>query len=231
MTSVEITRIILVASAVIVVLAAIIALIIIWIKIRKKRKEILEQQINIEKDIATREGEIKMRNREDFGEPISELQKMLVNTINHEIVEFCINSAIRNEYKKILLIGNVECYEAIAISNKADVDVFVRKNEFQFERYKKIVTQGSVVDHRVFVEKEIEQKEGFDAIMCLNSINNLKDLFLNNIHFLKHKGMFIFANTKANKKESKSLIKELENINYRFDVLNWYTGFITIVKD
>lgn len=230
MNSIEITRIVLAVSAALVILAAIIALSIIWIKIKKKRKEILEQQINIEKDIASRKGEIKMRNREDFGEPLSELQKLIGNTINHEIVEFCINSTIRNEYKKILLIGNVECYEAIAISNKADVNVFVRKNEFQFEKYKKIVDHG-VVNHQLHIENEINQPEFFDAIMCLNSTNNLKELFLNNIDLLKNKGMFIFANTKANKKDAKSLINLLKNKNYRFDVLNWYTGFITIVKD
>lgn len=230
MSDTLIISIVLASSAGIFVLCALIYWIFIFKKVRAKRKEILDNQFKIEKEIENNKGEIAMRSREDFGEPLVDLQNDLGKTISHEIVEFCINSCIRNEFKNILLIGNVEPYEAITISNKSSCVVNVRKNEFDKEKYDEIKKSRSIVRHNINILEDINDAQ-FDSIMCLNSTNNFDQLFLKNEKFLREKGMFIFANTKANKSSQKALVREVEWLKYRYDILNWYTGFVTIVKD
>ena len=230
MTISNTVRWILIGSAIIFVLVAIICFTVIMFKIQKKRKEIMEDQIKITKEISNKESEKRMIEREDFGQPIFELQELLKKTINHEIVEFCINSCVRNNYKNILLVGNVEPYEVIAISNKANTNIIVKENEFDVKTYNKIKSEKNIVSHNLLIVNDLNENNKFDSIMVLNSIDNFDKLFLNNEKYLKEKGMFIFANTKANKKNVKALTKEIEKFNYRFEVLNWYTGFVTIVK-
>ena len=178
-------RTFLIATAIAFPVIALIAFVIILFKIKQKRKEINASQQLIQKELLEKPSEQKMINRADFGKSDVNLQKLLKNSISHEIVEFCINTCIRNEYKNILMISNVELYESIVLSNKANVTVYV-------------------------------EEENFD-------INGYQELIKNN-------GMFIVANTKSNKKSLKNLVKEVKKYNYRYDLINWYTGFITIVK-
>lgn len=227
----QIIRISLIISVIIVVLIALISFIIISWKIYKKKKEIQWSQIQIKEQLKNNENEIKMLNREDFGKPVEELQKLIINSINHEIVEFCINTAIRNNYKNILLTKNVEIYESIAISNKAEANVTILKQDFlDLEKYKNLIKNNKIIEHNLKIVDNIDQNNEFDTIMCLNSTKNFEQIFIENEKYLKKGGMFIFANTKSNKKSVKELIKQIHTFNYRYDNINWYTGFITIVK-
>lgn len=220
----------LIISVAIIVPIALIFFGVILFKIFKKKKEIQKNNISIENELSTKESEIKMRQRDDYGQPISELQQIIGNTINHEIVEFCINSSIRNDFKTVLLVGNVEVYEAIAISNKANVNVIVRLKEFDIKKYNEIKNKPNIVKHSLLIVSELNENNNFDAIMCLNSTNYYDKIFLENEKYLNKKGMFIFANTKANKSSTKHLIKEVDYLGYRYDNLKWYTGFVVIVK-
>ena len=229
MSSIEIIRLCLGISAGIVVLIAIIAFIVIFLKIKKKKQEIALDQIRINQELSLKESEKKMMERKDLGEPLVNLQQVLGQTINHEIVEFCINSCIRNEYKKVLLLGDVEPYEAITISNKANSEIYIKKEDFDETKYLEIKNKIDLVKHDIKLLNKIE-KEKFDSIMVLNSFKDFDNLFLQNEKYLIKNGMFIFANTKSNKKSLKKLIKNLEEYNYRYDILKWYTGFVTAVK-
>lgn len=227
----QITRIILIISVFVVVAIGIVIFSIILFKVFKLKKKIKENENEIAKRLLLKKSEQKMINREDFGEPLVELQKKIGTTINHEIVEFCINSCIRNEFKNVLFVKNVESYEVITLSNKANVNVYVRRDDFDNFKYQELKKNQDLVTHHLNIEDKIENINFFDSIMVLNSKDNFEKIFIENIDFLKNKGMFIFANTKSNKKSLKRLIREVENKNYKYDVINWYTGFVTIVKN
>ena len=130
-------RIFLIATAIAFPAIALIVFIIILIKIKQKRKEINASQQLIQNELLHKASEQKMINREDFGKSDENLKKILTNSISHEIVEFCINTCIRNEYKNILMISNVELYESIVLSNKANTIVYVEENNFDKENYQK----------------------------------------------------------------------------------------------
>ena len=101
-------RTFLIATAIAFPVIALIAFVIILFKIKQKRKEINASQQLIQKELLEKPSEQKMINRADFGKSDVNLQKLLKNSISHEIVEFCINTCIRNEYKNILMISNVD---------------------------------------------------------------------------------------------------------------------------
>ena len=171
-----------------------------------------------------------MINRADFGKSDVNLQKLLKNSISHEIVEFCINTCIRNEYKNILMISNVELYESIVLSNKANVNVYVEEENFDIHGYQELIKNNDIAAHSITLLKNFDKFNSFDAILVLNANQDFDSLFLKYEDKLKNNGMFIVANTKSNKKSLKNLVKEVKKYNYRYDLINWYTGFITIVK-
>ena len=227
----QIIRTILITTVVVAILVAIISFSIIMFKVSKKKKEIRLNQINFEKQLSSKDSEIKMKSRVDFGQPVEQLQNILKNTISHEIVEFCINSCIRNDYKNILLIGNVELYEAIALSSKADANVYVQSNDFPLKEYENIKNKIIEIKHNLNILNSINEDQKFDSIMILNSTNNFDKMFLEWEKFLVKNGMFIIANTKSNKKNIKVLEKVVNNFGYKFEQINWYTGFMIIVKN
>ncbi|MBR2999193.1 MAG: hypothetical protein IKF44_02235 [Mycoplasmataceae bacterium] len=227
----QIIRTILITTVVVAILVAIISFSIIMFKVSKKKKEIRLNQINFEKQLSSKDSEIKMKSRADFGQPIEQLQNILKNSISHEIVEFCINSCIRNDYKNVLLVGNVELYEAITLSSKANANVYVQSNNFPLKEYENIKNEIIEIKHNLNILNSISEDQKFDSIMILNSTNNFDKMFLEWEKFLVKNGMFIIANTKSNKKNIKVLEKVVNNFGYKFEQINWYTGFMIIVNN
>ena len=223
-------RTFLIATAIAFPVIALIAFVIILFKIKQKRKEINASQQLIQKELLEKPSEQKMINRADFGKSDVNLQKLLKNSISHEIVEFCINTCIRNEYKNILMISNVELYESIVLSNKANVNVYVEEENFDINGYQELIKNNDIAAHTITLLKNFDKFNSFDAILVLNANQDFDSLFLKYEDKLKNNGMFIVANTKSNKKSLKNLVKEVKKYNYRYDLINWYTGFITIVK-
>ena len=223
-------RTFLIATAIAFPVIALIAFVIILFKIKQKRKEINASQQLIQKELLEKPSEQKMINRADFGKSDVNLQKLLKNSISHEIVEFCINTCIRNEYKNILMISNVELYESIVLSNKANVNVYVEEENFDINGYQELIKNNDIATHSITLLKNFDKFNSFDAILVLNANQDFDSLFLKYEDKLKNNGMFIVANTKSNKKSLKNLVKEVKKYNYRYDLINWYTGFITIVK-
>ena len=223
-------RTFLIATAIAFPVIALIAFVIILFKIKQKRKEINASQQLIQKELLEKPSEQKMINRADFGKSDVNLQKLLKNSISHEIVEFCINTCIRNEYKTILMISNVELYESIVLSNKANVNVYVEEENFDINGYQELIKNNDIAAHSITLLKNFDKFNSFDAILVLNANQDFDSLFLKYEDKLKNNGMFIVANTKSNKKSLKNLVKEVKKYNYRYDLINWYTGFITIVK-
>ena len=223
-------RTFLIATAIAFPVIALIAFVIILFKIKQKRKEINASQQLIQKELLEKPSEQKMINRADFGKSDVNLQKLLKNSISHEIVEFCINTCIRNEYKNILMISNVELYESIVLSNKANVTVYVEEENFDINGYQELIKNNDIAAHTITLLKNFDKFNSFDAILVLNANQDFDSLFLKYEDKLKNNGMFIVANTKSNKKSLKNLVKEVKKYNYRYDLINWYTGFITIVK-
>ena len=223
-------RTFLIATAIAFPVIALIAFVIILFKIKQKRKEINASQQLIQKELLKKPSEQKMINRADFGKSDVNLQKLLKNSISHEIVEFCINTCIRNEYKNILMISNVELYESIVLSNKANVNVYVEEENFDINGYQELIKNNDIAAHSITLLKNFDKFNSFDAILVLNANQDFDSLFLKYEDKLKNNGMFIVANTKSNKKSLKNLVKEVKKYNYRYDLINWYTGFITIVK-
>ena len=223
-------RTFLIATAIAFPVIALIAFVIILFKIKQKRKEINASQQLIQKELHEIPSEQKMINRADFGKSDVNLQKLLKNSISHEIVEFCINTCIRNEYKNILMISNVELYESIVLSNKANVNVYVEEENFDINGYQELIKNNDIAAHSITLLKNFDKFNSFDAILVLNANQDFDSLFLKYEDKLKNNGMFIVANTKSNKKSLKNLVKEVKKYNYRYDLINWYTGFITIVK-
>ena len=223
-------RTFLIATAIAFPVIALIAFVIILFKIKQKRKEINASQQLIQKELLEKPSEQKMINRVDFGKSDVNLQKLLKNSISHEIVEFCINTCIRNEYKNILMISNVELYESIVLSNKDNVTVYVEEENFDINGYQELIKNNDIAAHSITLLKNFDKFNSFDAILVLNANQDFDSLFLKYEDKLKNNGMFIVANTKSNKKSLKNLVKEVKKYNYRYDLINWYTGFITIVK-
>lgn len=223
-------RTILISSVGIFLFIAIVAIIIIFFKIRKKKKEIQQKQNLYEALLKEKESEIKMYTRQDLGVGDYQLQALLGTTINHEIVEFCINSCIRNEYHNVLLVGEVEPYEVIVLSYKANANVYVQKHEFDIDRFNQVKDYQNVQLNQIKIIDQIPEQTQYDAIMVLNSYQDFEQIFIKYHPFLKEKGMFIFANSKSNKKSKNKLIQEVQKMNYRYENINWYTGFVVIVK-
>ncbi len=220
----------LIISAIAVPAIAVIIFVIILLKVRKKKKEIIANQQLIEQNLQSKSSEKKMIERKDFGESDENLKNILKNSISHEIVEFCINTCIRNEYKNVLMISKVEFYESIVLSNKANVNVYIEEKNFDLKKYNELIENNNISQHKIVIIKNLENIDNFDAILVLNSYENFDSLFIEYENILKENGMFIFANTKSNKKSLKKLVNTIKNYKYRYDIINWYTGFITIVK-
>lgn len=222
-------RIGLFVSSIVVVVFALCFFTYTMTKVVKMKKKLKEDQLKLLDTLAKNEGEQKLIEREDFGESIEELRQKIGESIDHEIVEFCINSCIRNNFKKILFVGQTGPYELITLSNKADVDVFVENSNIDHTIYleiKKIFNKK----HSVEIIKEVENEE-YDAILSLNAYNESSQIFERYEKNLKHRGMFIFANTRNNKKENKLLITKIHKLCYKYDMLKWHNGFVVMVKE
>lgn len=218
-------------SAIVVVVLAFATFAFLMWKIVKTKKKIKQDQLLLLQNLIESENEQKLIEREDFGQSIPELEQYLKNPIEHEIVEFCINSSIRNGFNKILLIGKVEPYELIAISNKTNSEVFVDEINIDKENLLNVIENFPKIDHKIMVSKSEDLKEIiFDSIMMLQPNQDLAQSYLDNIENLKEKGMFIFAQTKKMKAESKELISKIEKKGHKYDTLKWHKGFIIIVK-
>lgn len=222
-------RIGLFVSSIVVVVFALCFFAYTMVRVAKMKKKLKEDQIKLLDVLAKNEGEQKLIERDDFGESIEELRLYTNESIDHEIVEFCINSCIRNNFKRVLFVGKTGPYELIALSNKANVDVFVEYKNIDYDLFLK-AKQSFNLNHSIEVIHEIENSE-YDAILSLNSYDNNSQLLDQYEKKLKHRGMFIFANTKNNKKENKFLVTKINKLCYKYDMLKWHNGFVVMVKE
>lgn len=220
-------RIFLIVSAIVISVIALAIFSYLMFKIYKIKKNIKEDRIRIANEISNKEGEKKLVQRNDFGESIFDLKNILPNSIDHECVEVCINSCIRNEFKNALFVGDVGLYELITLSNKANLKSFVEKENWDNQQYQEIKEKISH-NHDIEVIDKVETK--FDSILILNNPNDSTKLFEDYHSFLKEKGMIIVANIKKNKKETKKLIFKINEFKYKYDMLKWHNGFLIIVK-
>ena len=222
-------RIGLFSSAIVVVIIALIVFLIILIRVYKIKKKLKEEQLNLVNQLAIQAGEQQVLERSDFNQPLNELMDKITNVPDHENVEFCLNSCIRNQFKNVLFISQTTPYEVITLSHKAKAHVFVEKNNFDYSLYLE-VNQIFKFEHQLDLIDALDFNQKYDAILNLSDCTNA-DLKLEQYWpYLKARGMFIFANTKKYKKDISKLVKKITKIKCKYDILKWHNGFVTIVK-
>lgn len=225
----QLTRDILIYSVVAVVLIALVFLSIILYKVFKIKKTIKKQSLDILTSDSIVEGHLKVIQRPDFGEPLFELREAILNPLDDEIIEFSINTIIKNNFKNVLMLGEKTAYEVISISNKANAEIYVIEDEFNLNEYSDIVSKFSF-DHRLNILKGIENGNKYDIILLLSSKQNYLPIYEKYIDSLKEGGMFLIANVTKNRVWKNELISKISKSNLKYDILKWYKGFILIVK-
>lgn len=224
----NILRNFLLCSAIVAVAVALIIFSFIIYKVIKIKRKMKQYKLNVLEKISSNDSKQKLINRADFDQSIENLRIETNTNIDYDIVEFCINSCIKNNFKKVLFVGNVGIYEIITISNKAENKAFVEKENFPLEEYIKNSYKSKYNHDLTIIDKLNDQ---YDALISINSFNNYSSLFKEYEQFIKNRGMFIFANTKKNKKERKFLINEIHKFKYKYDMLKWNNGFVIVVKE
>ncbi|MGL6125277.1 MAG: BC85_0335 family putative methyltransferase [Metamycoplasmataceae bacterium] len=223
------TRDILIYSVVTVAAIAIIIISIILYKVVKIKKTIKKQSLDILSSDSVVEGHLKVIQRPDFGEPIFDLRDAIESPLDDEIVEFTINTIIRNNFKKILMLDYKTAYEIISISNKTGSEINVIGNEFDSQEYKDIISKFNF-DHKLNILEDVNSDEKYDMILLLSSKSSYLPIYEKYINNLREKGMFLIANVAKNKIWKKELISKISKSNLNYDILKWYKGFILIVK-
>ncbi len=227
----DLTKNILIYSAVAFVIIALIFLSVVLFKVYKIKKTIKKDKMDILSQESITNGHLKVIERTDFGEPIFELRDAISNPLDDEIVEFCINTIIKNNFEKILMLGSKTSYEIIAISNKSNAIVDILVNEFNEVEYNEVISNKKLnFTHKLNILKEIDKSEKYDAILLLSAKTNWLPTYETYIDNLREKGMFIIANVTKNKVWKKEIISKISKSNFNYDILNWYKGFILIVK-
>jgi hypothetical protein len=166
----QVTKDILIYSAVAFVTVALISLAVILFKVYKIKKTIKKDKLDILNQESVSNGHMKVVERSDFGEPIFDLRDAIENPLDDEIIEFSINTIIKNDFKKILMLGHKTSYEIISISNKTNCYIDVLSNEFNENEYKNVVSNEKLkFDHKLNVIKETNNLEKYDAILLLSA--------------------------------------------------------------
>ncbi|MGL5643268.1 MAG: BC85_0335 family putative methyltransferase [Metamycoplasmataceae bacterium] len=225
----QLTRDLLIYSAIGIVVIALIVVSIIFYKVIKIKQSLRKKTLDILTSDSVVEGHLKVIQRPDFGEPLFELRDATINPIDDEIVEFVINTIIKNNFKNVLMLGYKTPYEVISISNKTNAEINVLANEFDINEYNNTLSKFNF-DHNLNVWNKINTEERYDIILLLSSTSNYLPQYEEYINNLKEKGMFLIANTKKNKLWQKELISKISKTKVNYDILNWYKGFILIVK-
>ncbi|MGL5617831.1 MAG: BC85_0335 family putative methyltransferase [Metamycoplasmataceae bacterium] len=225
----QLTRDILIYSAIGVVVIALIIVSILFYKVVKIKQSLKKKTLDILTSDSVVEGHLKVIQRPDFGEPLFELRDAITNPLDDEIVEFVINTIIKNNFKNVLMLNNKTPYEVISISNKTGAEINVLGNEFDINQYNDTIAKFNF-DHKLNIWNKINNEEKYDIILLLSSTSNYLPIYDKYIDNLKEKGMFLIANTKKNKLWQKELINKISKTNLNYDILNWYKGFILIVK-
>ena len=227
----ELTKNILIYSAVSFVIVALIFLSVILFKVYKIKKTIKKDKMDILNQDSITNAHLKVIQRTDFGEPIFELRDAISNPLDDEIVEFCINTIIKNNFERILMLGNKTSYEIIAISNKSNANIDILSSEFNEAEYNEVLSNEKLnFSHKLSVLKDINKLEKYDAILLLSAKTNWLPTYEMYMDNLREKGMFIIANVTKNKVWKKEIISKISKSNFNYDILNWYKGFILIVK-
>ena len=154
-------------------------------------------------------------------------QNQLSKTLDAEIIEFCINSCLRNQFQKVLLIGPTSPYEALNLAAKAKVAVHVETTNFDHQLYQNLQAVLNY-EHNLKIIGQVQ--EIYDAIFNLNYPEAADQLFDKYEGFLKSQGLFVTAQSKKNKLATKKLVQKIMQLNYNYDILKWHTGFVLIVK-
>ncbi|MGL5732928.1 MAG: BC85_0335 family putative methyltransferase [Metamycoplasmataceae bacterium] len=225
----QLTRDLLIYSAIGFVVIALIVASVIFYKVVKIKQSLKKKTLDILTSDSVVEGHLKVIQRPDFGEPLFELRDAVENPVDDEIVEFAINTIIKNNFKNVLMLNYKTPYEIISISNKTGAEINVLANEFDINQYNDIIAKFNF-EHNLNVWSKINADEKYDAILLLSSTSNYLSIYEQYIDNLKEKGMFLIANTKKNKLWKKELINKISKTNLNYDILNWYKGFILIVK-
>ena len=87
----QLTKNLLIYSAVAFVIVALIFLSVVLFKVYKIKKTIKKDTLDILSQESVTDGHLKVIERADFGEPIFELRDAILNPLDDEIVEFSIN--------------------------------------------------------------------------------------------------------------------------------------------
>ncbi|MGL5204635.1 MAG: BC85_0335 family putative methyltransferase [Metamycoplasmataceae bacterium] len=225
----ELTRDILIYSAIAVVIVALVVVSIIFYKIIKIKQSLKKKTLDILTSDSVVEGHLKVIQRPDFGEPLFELRDAVTNPVDDEIVEFTINTIIKNNFKNVLMLNYKTPYEIISISSKTGAEINVLANELDINEYNELSSKFNF-DHNLNVWNKINITEKYDIILLLASTSNYLSIYEQYINNLKDGGMFLIANVKNNKLWKKELINKISKTNLNYDILNWYKGFILIVK-
>ena len=227
----QLTKNLLIYSAVAFVIVALIFLSVVLFKVYKIKKTIKKDTLDILSQESVTDGHLKVIERADFGEPIFELRDAILNPLDDEIVEFSINSIIKNNFKTILMLGHTTAYEIISISNKTNCSIDVLASDFNEVEYKNVLANEKLkFDHKLNIVQEINNSQKYDAILLLSAKSNWLPTYETYIDNLCEKGMFIIANVTKHKVWKKEIVSKIRKSNLNYDILKWYKGFILIVK-
>ena len=219
-------RIGLFSSVIIVVVLAISIFAFLMFRVYKMKQKLRQDQLLLLDQLRQTQSQNQLASNEDLV-AITTLQNQLGKTLDPEIIEFCINSCLRNQFQKVLLIGPTSPYEALNLAAKAKVEVHVETTNFDHQLYQNLQAVLNY-EHNLKIIGQVQ--EIYDAIFNLNYPEAADQLFDKYEGFLKSQGLFVVAQSKKNKLATKKLVQKIMQLNYNYDILKWHTGFVLIVK-
>lgn len=111
------------ASVAVAIIICIVAAFVTWRKVRKVKRQYQQDMMTIERELAL--SNKALEERKNHGELLWELKSKSKNPLGDEEIEFLLNTAIRNLYKTLKVLGSasnyeVETFEKIASMKNTD---------------------------------------------------------------------------------------------------------------
>ena len=218
------------SSALVAVGLALLSFIIIAIRIYKMRQHLRQHQAQLLPTLPLPSDAPNLPTPDPaaWEQILTKLRATVSPTLAPEVLEFCINSCIRNQFHRVLLTSVTGPYEALALAHLARVSVELEAANFDYQLYHRL--QLAVEPPRPVILTCPDAIVPYDAIFALDQAATALETFVRYEPYLRPKGMMVFANTKAARPAIRPLIKKIQQINYKYDILKWHNGFVIIVK-
>ncbi|WP_027120651.1 BC85_0335 family putative methyltransferase [Mycoplasmopsis lipofaciens] len=217
----------LIISMVVVILIAMIVYLILFLKTKKLRKI-----INDEQQRQAHEAILAIRG-EELGKMPFELKKYLKNKSDDHDLENLINTIYLNKAQNVLLLGKNINYELVVLLTQTNANIYVYKNSLNIKTWNSAVLEfpNLFTKTPIFIDNTSIANQTFDLIYDWDSDLTCLELLSQNQTYLKEKGMFVALVNSIKKQDIKTTSKILKNQQVIYEISYVKNQFLYVVKN